>query len=111
MLQRITVLMGFTFPYWLRLVDTSDECCFSQGKDEGQQCPDTRREGEKNVNGKKTAPAGNRMHMALRRMAGWIQEMERKGEEGDLSAHSCVQIEKIPVLKHREKFCCSFPGP
>lgn len=43
----------------------------------------------------KTPPAGNRMHMALRRMTGWIQEMERKGEEGDILDHSCVQIEKF----------------
>lgn len=24
------------------------------------------------------------MHMALRRMAGWMQEMEREGEEGEI---------------------------
>lgn len=46
------------------------------------------------LNWEKTAPTGNRMHMALRRMAGYIQEMERKGEEGGISDRSCVLIEK-----------------
>lgn len=98
----MTVLIGFRFPDWL--LDMSDKCCLSsQGKDQGLWCPvfsacrawihwaggggGSKRE--------KTPPAGNRMHMALRRMTGWIQEMERKGEEGDILDHSCVQIEKF----------------
>lgn len=32
--------------------------------------------------------------MALRRMTGWIQEMERKRGEGDILDRSCVRIEK-----------------
>lgn len=34
------------------------------------------------------------MHMALRRMTGWIQEMERTAEEGDILEDSCALIEK-----------------
>lgn len=45
------------------------------------------------------------MHMALRRMVGWIQEMEREEEEEVILDHSCVRIEKISVLEHRETFC------
>lgn len=48
------------------------------------------------------------MHMALRRMAGWIQEMERKGEEGDIFDHSCVPIEKF-LLKTQSHFVVLSP--
>lgn len=66
---------------------------------------------EKKSKREKTPPAGNRMHMALRRMVGWIQEMEREEEEEVILDHSCVRIEKISVLEHRETFCWSFPRP
>lgn len=32
--------------------------------------------------------------MSLRRMTGWIQEMERKRGAGDILDRSCVRIEK-----------------
>lgn len=50
----------------------------------------------------KTSAAGNRMHMALRRMNGWIQEMERKRGEGDIPDHSCAQ----KLQKKQQKKSC-----
>lgn len=35
------------------------------------------------------------MHMAPRRITGWIQEMGRKAEEGEVLDRSCVRIKKF----------------
>lgn len=50
---------------------------------------------EKKIKTEKTQPAGNRMHMAPRRMTGWIQEMGRKAEEGEVLDRSCARIKKF----------------
>lgn len=52
------------------------------------------------------------MHMALRRMNGWIQEMERKRSEGDILDRSCVQIEKKKCcFEARRDMLLFFPLP
>lgn len=50
---------------------------------------------EKKIKTEKKQPAGNRMHMAPRRMTGWIQEMGRKAEEGEVLDRSCARIKKF----------------
>lgn len=69
--------------------------------------PESAKRGKKSKR-EKTLPAGNRLHMALRRMGGWIQEMERKGEEGDILDHSCVPIEKF-LFKTQRVILLFFP--
>lgn len=50
---------------------------------------------KKKIKTEKKQPAGNRMHMAPRRMTGWIQEMGRKAEEGEVLDRSCARIKKF----------------
>lgn len=49
------------------------------------------------------------MHMAQRRMAGWMQEMEREGEEGEILDHSCVRIEKKSCFEAQRNILLFFP--